>query len=56
MPRHHIEGRSPQEVADSLIDQFNEYCKKQGPAISDEAYGKLVHARACGSKIPLNQN
>lgn len=56
MPRHHIEGRTPQEIADSLIDQFNEHCKKQGPAISEEAYGKLVHARACGSKIPLNQN
>lgn len=56
MPRHHIEGRSPQEVADSLIDAFDEHCTKEGPAISEDDYGKLVHARACGSTIPRNEN
>lgn len=56
MPRFHIEGRSPQEVAGVLIEKFDEHCTNEGPAVSDEDYGKLVHARACGSKIPLNQN
>ena len=54
MPRHHIEGRTPQEVAEALTEAFNKHCVKEGPAISEEAYGKLVHARACGSKIPRN--
>jgi len=56
MPRHHIEGRSAQEVAEALMEVFDEHCTKEGPAISEEAYGKLVHARACGSTIPLNEN
>lgn len=56
LPRHHIEGRSPQDVAEVLIEQFNEHCSRKGPSISEEAYAKLVHARACGSKIPLNEN
>lgn len=54
LPRHHIEGRTPQEVAEALMDVYDKHCSKQGPAISEEAYGKLVHARACGSTIPLN--
>ena len=26
MPRHQIEGRSPQEIADDIIRAFNKYC------------------------------
>lgn len=26
MPRHHIEGRSPEMIASSLVGAFNEYC------------------------------
>ncbi|GJQ62428.1 MAG: UPF0403 protein [Melioribacteraceae bacterium] len=55
LPRHHIEGRTPQQIAEVLADQFNQHCTKKGPVISEEAYAKLVHARACGSKIPLNE-
>lgn len=56
LPRHHIEGRTPQEIAEALMQAYDKFCTKVGPAISEEAYGKLVHARACGSKIPLNKN
>lgn len=55
LPRHHIEGRTPQEIAEALTGAFDKHCTKEGPIISEEAYGKLVHARACGSKIPLNE-
>jgi len=56
IPRHHIEGRSPQEVAEALMEAYNKHCSKKGPAIREEDYGKLVHARSCGSKIPRNEN
>lgn len=56
LPRHHIEGRTPQEVAEALMSAYDKHCTKEGPAISEETYGKLVHARACGSKIPRNEN
>lgn len=55
LPRHHIEGRSPEEVATILKKQFNQHCSAKGPSISEEQYKKLVHARACGSRIPINE-
>lgn len=55
MPRHHIEGRSAEEIADDLKMIFDKFCSKQGPSISKEMYDKLIHAKACGSKIPLNK-
>ncbi len=56
MPRHHIEGRDAYEIADDLKNVFNQLCKAQGPSIAPEKYKELVHAVACGSKIPLNNN
>ena len=53
LQRHDIEGRSREEIAHRLVDAFNQTCSKQGPSISPEDYEKLVHAIACGSKIPL---
>ena len=55
LPRHHIEGRDAAQVAAILIDTFEKHCSKEGPSISPEDYKKLEHARACGSKIPLNE-
>ncbi len=55
LPRLHIEGRTPDQIAGLLKQVFNENCSRQGPSISEEDYAKLVHARACGSKIPLNE-
>lgn len=56
MPRHKIEGRYADEIADDLKNVFEQHCKKSGPSISPERYAELVHAKACGSKIPLNKN
>ena len=56
LPRHYIEGRTPEQISDILIDAFEEFCTNVGPSISEEAYAKLVHARACGSTIPLHKN
>lgn len=54
LPRHHIEGRTAEEVAGLLIHVFNEHCDNKGPSISPEKYAELEHAKMCGSKIPLN--
>jgi putative YphP/YqiW family bacilliredoxin len=56
LPRHHIEGRSPEQIADALKIVFEEHCSAEGPSISKEKYDKLVHAKMCGSKIPLNDD
>lgn len=54
MPRHQIEGRTPEEIADDLKSAFEKFCNGNGPSISPEKYSVLVHSVACGSKIPLN--
>ena len=56
LPRHYIEGRTPEQISEILTDAFEEFCTNVGPSITEEAYAKLVHARACGSTIPLNKN
>ena len=55
LPRHQIEGRSPEQIAHILTQAFGEFCTKEGPSIPKDAYDKLVHAITCGSKIPLNK-
>lgn len=53
MERQDIAGRTPDEIAAILKEAFNKSCSGQGPSISPEDYAKVVHAVACGSKIPL---
>lgn len=52
MPRYEFEGRSPQQIAEILVEVFDELCTKQGPSISPESFAKLEYTKACGSKIP----
>lgn len=54
--RHEIIGKSPEEISEILIEQFDKLDGKPGPAVSSEKYEQLVHSISCGSKIPLNQN
>ncbi len=54
VPRHHIEGRHAEEIAEDLQAVFNKECLALGPSISKEDYDKLIYAKMCGSKIPLN--
>lgn len=56
LPRHYIEGRTPEEIAGMLSEVFKKHCSAKGPSISKEKYDELVHAKMCGSKIPLNNN
>jgi len=50
--RFNIEGRTAQEIAEEWVGVFNENCSKQGPSISADNFAKVLHAKACGSKIP----
>jgi hypothetical protein len=56
MQRFDIEGKTAEMVAGELTEAFNKLCTKQGPSIPPEDYANLVHAVACGSKIPLAKN
>jgi bacilliredoxin len=56
MQRLDIEGKTSEMVAGELIEAFNKLCTGQGPSIPAEDYANLVHAIACGSKIPLAKN
>jgi putative YphP/YqiW family bacilliredoxin len=53
MHRHEIEGRMPQDISDYWRGVFNEKCKGKGPSVPQEHFAEVMHAKACGSKIPL---
>jgi len=52
MQRMNIEGKTAEMVAEELIDAFNTHCTKTGPSVPNEVYEAIMHAKACGSKIP----
>ena len=52
MQRMNIEGKTADMVAEELVNAFNEHCKKEGPSVPKEQYDAILHAKACGSKIP----
>ena len=53
MQRHHIEGRSAEDIGNAWKDVFNKHCSKNGPSISKENFEKVKYAVSCGLKIPL---
>jgi putative YphP/YqiW family bacilliredoxin len=52
MQRLNIEGKTADMVADELREAFDEHCSKTGPSVPPEVYEAIMHAKACGSKIP----
>ena len=55
IPRFKIEGRYAEDIAQELTAVFERFCGNEGPSVSADEYEKLVHAKSCGSKIPLNK-
>lgn len=53
MQRHEIEGKLPEEISDYWREVFNNHCSNKGPSISPENFAEVMHAKSCGSKIPL---
>ncbi|MBD3402981.1 BrxA/BrxB family bacilliredoxin [candidate division GN15 bacterium] len=56
--RHDIEGRHPQDVADSLQAAFNEHCERKGPSVAPEVLMKVFNLKespACGTSFEKDQ-
>ncbi|NNG26827.1 MAG: BrxA/BrxB family bacilliredoxin [Ignavibacteriaceae bacterium] len=53
MQRHEIEGKAPEEISEYWKEIFNKNCSNKGPSISPENFAEVIHAKSCGSKIPL---
>ncbi|MFO7525049.1 MAG: BrxA/BrxB family bacilliredoxin [Ignavibacteriaceae bacterium] len=53
MQRMDIEGYSAEDISKTLTEVFNKNCSSQGPSITSEQFAQVMHAKACGSKIPL---
>jgi putative YphP/YqiW family bacilliredoxin len=53
MQRHEIEGKMPEEISEYWRAIFNQKCSNKGPSISTEQFAQVMHAKSCGSKIPL---
>lgn len=53
MPRLEIEGNGPEHIANELKSAFDELCTNNGPSVSPEHFANVMHAKSCGSKIPL---
>ena len=53
MRRMDIEGYNAQHIANTLVEVFNKECSAQGPSITPEQFAQVMHAKACGSKIPM---
>jgi putative YphP/YqiW family bacilliredoxin len=52
LERRHIERMNANEIAGELVKAFSQHCTRQGPSVSPDVYGQVVHARQCGSQIP----
>ncbi len=52
MQRLNIEGKTADMVSEELVEAFNAHCTKEGPSVPSEVYEQILHAKACGSKIP----
>lgn len=53
MQRKEIEGEGPEYISNTLREVFNKHCSAKGPSITPEQFAQVMHAKACGSKIPL---
>jgi putative YphP/YqiW family bacilliredoxin len=53
MPRLEIEGRGHEQISNDLREAFDELCSNRGPSVNPEHFANVMHAKSCGSKIPL---
>ena len=51
--RHDIEQMTAVDVANRLIEAFNQNCSAEGPSVPPEVYEQNAGVQQCGSTIPL---
>jgi len=51
LPRHDIEGYSPDHIAQRLQEAFDRYCSRPGPSIPPEEFLSLQFVQLCGSQL-----
>jgi hypothetical protein len=52
LERRNIERMDVDSISEELIEAFRQHCTRTGPSVPSDVYGKVVHARQCGSQIP----
>lgn len=55
LPRYEIEGRTFEDVAAILTNEFGKHCSRTGPSIPKEEYDQMIAFQACGSQIPMHR-
>lgn len=55
LERRHIERMSAVDIANTLIESFNEKCSSKGPSVPREVFEGVDHVDTCGSTIDLYQ-
>lgn len=56
LQRHQIEQMNAQDVADNLIEAFDNHCSAKGPSCSPEEFNRIIPVDQCGSSIPRFEN
>lgn len=55
LERRHIERLTAVEIANTLQEEFNKHCKRQGPSVPAEKFEAISPVQACGSSLsPYN--
>jgi hypothetical protein len=55
LQRHHIEVLTAVDVANSLINMFNQHCSARGPSVPKEVFELNEQVQTCGSSVPIYQ-
>lgn len=55
LQRRDIETMTPVEIANSIVQAFNEHCSRKGPSVAPEVLEGIEPVQRCSSTIPLYQ-
>ncbi|MFZ0392035.1 MAG: BrxA/BrxB family bacilliredoxin [Calditrichia bacterium] len=56
MERKDLVEKEPEQIGEILREQFDKFCKRQGPSISPEEYDQLSFTIQCSSNLPRYEN
>lgn len=53
LQRRDIERMTPVDIANRLVETFNEHCSRKGPSVPREVFEDVEPVQRCSSTIPL---